>query len=110
MTTKNEDLAPPKFGRDSDIQNETKDHSPEANKEEKPKDQQDQQLAYKDMSNCQYYTCTVLYFGLAMLGSCLLDQVDIIFEFVASISVNCLAFIFPSVFYLVGRNMLYKKR
>ena len=37
MTTKNDDLAP-KFGRDSDIQNETKEHSPEANLEEKPKD------------------------------------------------------------------------
>ena len=56
------------------------------------------------MSDCIYYTASVTLYGLSVFGACVIPDVDVIFEFVASISVNCLAFIFPSVFYLMAKK------
>ena len=65
----------------------------------------DSSLAYKDISNKIYYPVTLLYFGLMILGAIVIPAVDIIFDFVGAITVNCVAFIFPSVFYLLARKV-----
>jgi len=54
------------------------------------------------MSNTAYYVTTILYFTLTVVGACLIPSVDIIFEFVGVICVNCMAFMFPAVFYLTA--------
>lgn len=51
-----------------------------------------------------YYMATFVYFALVVAGACVIPAVDEIFEFVATISVNALAFIFPSFFYLMARK------
>ena len=66
-------------------------------------DDDDNQLAYKDMSDVYYYVATIIYFAIIVAGSILIPSVDQIFEFIATISVNALGFIFPSVFYFVAQ-------
>ena len=61
-------------------------------------------LAYKDMSNLYYYLATIFLFGLTLLGSCLIKDVEIIFGFVGCIAVTLLSFIIPSVFYLMAKS------
>ena len=61
-------------------------------------------LAYKDMKDSYYYASTLLYYSLMVVGSCLIPSVDEIFEFVGVICVNCLAFMFPSTFYLTASS------
>ena len=64
---------------------------------------------YKDISNFLYYTSSLSFFGLTVVGSCFIPDVDIIFEFVGAICVNCMAFIFPAVFYLTATNRIQKE-
>lgn len=66
-------------------------------------DENDNQLAYKDMSDVYYYVATIIYFAIIVAGSILIPSVDQIFEFIATISVNALGFIFPSVFYFIAQ-------
>jgi len=54
------------------------------------------------MSDVYYYVATIIYFAVIVTGSILIPDVDQIFEFVATISVNALGFIFPSVFYFIA--------
>ena len=56
------------------------------------------------MSDWYYYIATISYYTLIVTGSILIKNVDQIFEFIATISVNALGFIFPSVFYLLARK------
>jgi hypothetical protein len=58
-----------------------------------------------EMADSLYYLATISYYGLAVFGACVIPDVDIIFEFVAAVCINCLTFIFPSVFYLKARKM-----
>ena len=46
----------------------------------------DNQLAYKDMSDVYYYVATIIYFAIIVTGSILIPDVDQIFEFIATIS------------------------
>ena len=61
-------------------------------------------LAYKDMKAAYYYGATLTYFGLTILGACAIPDVDIVFEFIGTICVNALTFIFPTLFYLVAKR------
>ena len=61
-------------------------------------------LAYKDMKALYYYSGTLIYFGLTILGSCVIPDVDIVFEFIGTICVNALTFIFPTMFYLMAKR------
>jgi len=65
-------------------------------------------LAYKDMKDSYYYSSTIIYYALIIVGSCLIPSVDEIFEFVGVICVNCLAFMFPSTFYLTAVKRYHK--
>ena len=67
-------------------------------------------LAYKDMNDFYYYSGTIIYYGVAVLGSCLIPSVDEIFEFVGTICVNCMGFIFPAVFYLAASKEHFGSR
>lgn len=51
-----------------------------------------------------YYIATVSLYALTVLLACVIPNVDIIFEFVATLSVNFLGFVFPSVFYIMAKN------
>jgi hypothetical protein len=62
-------------------------------------DEENQQLAYKDMSASQYYGLTLLMYGLIILGACFIDNLGVILGFVASLSISGISFFFPSVFY-----------
>ena len=67
-------------------------------------------LAYKDMSDVLYYSATIIYFLLQVAGSCFIPSVDIIFEFVGVICVNCMSFIFPSILYLTATKRYHANR
>ena len=56
------------------------------------------------MPDSIYYLSTISLYSLTVLLACIIPDVDVIFEFVATISVNCLAFIFPAVFYLMAKH------
>ena len=56
------------------------------------------------MNDFFYYMTTFVYFVFVVIGACVIPSVDEIFEFVATISVNALTFIFPSCFYLMARK------
>ena len=60
------------------------------------------EATYKDMSNCLYYTATLSFFTTIVFGSCVVPNVDIIFQFVGAICSNCMAMIFPALFYLTA--------
>ena len=60
-----------------------------------------QRLAYKDMSNGMYYTCTIIFYGIALVGAISIPDVAIVFDFVSAISVSSIAFFIPATFYLL---------
>ena len=59
-----------------------------------------QGLAYKDMQPKYYYSITILFWGLILIGSVFIPSVDEIFEIIGVVCVNCIAFLFPGFFYL----------
>lgn len=61
------------------------------------------------MPDSTYFIATITLYCLTVLLACIIPDVDVIFEFVATISVNCLSFIFPSVFYLMAKNKYESK-
>jgi len=75
----------------------------------KIQDQQDQQLAYKDINNCYYYGATLTFYALILAGASLIEGVDVIFEFFGTICVANLSFLFPGGFYLVARKKFLDK-
>jgi hypothetical protein len=62
------------------------------------------------MSSFYYYTSTIIYFGLILVGSCFIPSVDVIFEFAGVICVNCMSFLFPSFFYLHASKRYHASR
>ena len=67
-------------------------------------------LAYKDMNDSYYYMATLILYGVSVLGSCVIVNIKPIFEFISVICVDCLAFVFPSVFYLIARRIFSRQR
>jgi hypothetical protein len=67
--------------------------------------QEERQTSVKvaDMSESMYYIATIIYYGLGVFGACVIPDVSVIFEFVATICISFLNFIFPAVFYLKAR-------
>ena len=56
------------------------------------------------MSHTDYLVTTLaLYFG-QIIGAITVDDIGLIFEFISAISVSCLAFIFPGLFYLMAEK------
>ena len=54
------------------------------------------------MPYCIYLTATlVLYWG-QVTAALVTSDIGMIFEFVSAISISCLAFIFPGLFYLMA--------
>ena len=59
-------------------------------------------LAYLDMKDQYYYGGSLIYFFIIVFGAITIPSVDTIFEFVGSICINCLSFLFPGSFYLIA--------
>jgi len=57
------------------------------------------------MKNSYYYAGTLIFYALIMLGSCLIANIEIVFNFASAISVTALAFVFPAWFYLKGAEV-----
>jgi amino acid permease len=60
-------------------------------------------MPYKNMSNTIYYPVSVLIFVIVMLGAIFLENIGVIFQYISAVSVSCQSFIFPGVFYLLGK-------
>ena len=60
------------------------------------------------MGDCSYYFTTILIYCLAVLGSCVIPSVDLIFEFIGTVCVNFMSFLFPAFFYLKASSNLVK--
>ena len=59
-----------------------------------------QRLAYKDMPYGQYFTITILFYSVIVVGSIFILDISTIFDFASAISITALAFVFPGWFYL----------
>ena len=62
------------------------------------------------MKPLYYYSGTIGFYILMVLGSCYIPSVDVIFEFIAAFTINFLGFILPSLFYLKGDSEYRKQR
>lgn len=62
------------------------------------------------MNGTYYLVATILFYVLIIIGSIFIPGVDEIFELVGVVCVNCLAFLFPSVFYLTASKKAFKQR
>ena len=65
-------------------------------------------LEKAEISSFTYYVSTIIFFTVTVIGACVIPSVDIIFEFVGVIGVNCMAFLFPAVFYLTASKRYHK--
>ena len=70
----------------------------------------DDGLAYKDMKDVYYYTGTMLFYAVIIVGSLFIPGVDEIFELVGVICVNALAFLFPATFYITAARRAHSKQ
>lgn len=61
-------------------------------------------MAYKEMNYVVYFTATVLFYVLQIIGSITMTDIGLIFEFISAVAVSNLAFILPGLFYLLAEN------
>ena len=66
-------------------------------------------LAYKDMNDCYYYFATISYQVVVVFAACAIPHVDIVFNLVEVLCVNCISFFFPATFYLLAASKKQKK-
>jgi amino acid permease len=62
------------------------------------------------MKDVYYYTSTMIFYVVIVIGSIFIPGVDEIFELVGVICVNSLAFLFPAVFYLTAAKRAHSKQ
>mmetsp|Transcript_12699 Transcript_12699/g.21386 ORF Transcript_12699/g.21386 Transcript_12699/m.21386 type:complete len:146 (+) Transcript_12699:1510-1947(+) len=65
--------------------------------------------AYKNMNNLYYFVSTLSLFVVEAILSVIVDDVTTVFDFVAAISVTCIGFAFPAVFYLTAEKRYMKE-
>ena len=58
-----------------------------------------QRMAYQEMNYALYVTITMIFYGLIVLLAMLLEDIEVIFNFVSAYSISCIAFFIPSIFY-----------
>lgn len=61
------------------------------------------------MKPVYYYTITIIFWAIILIGSTFIPSVDEIFEIIGVVCVNCIAFLFPGVFYLVASKRYHEK-
>lgn len=61
-------------------------------------------LAYKDMKEAYYLSFTLLLMITIVFGALFIPKVSILVDYVATISVNSLSFLFPSLFFIVANE------
>ena len=66
-------------------------------------------LAYKDMNDCFYYFATIAYQALVVFAACSIPHVDIVFNLVEVLCINCICFFFPAIFYILAANKKQKR-
>lgn len=59
-------------------------------------------MAYKDMNAIYYVVATLTFFFIIVLGSILIKDIAIVFDFVGAISVSAIAFFFPATLYPIA--------
>jgi hypothetical protein len=62
------------------------------------------------MKNAYYYGATFIYFGCVVAGAIIVEDVETIFGFIASISCCSLGFIFPGYFYILANSRYPENR
>ena len=61
-------------------------------------------MAYKEMNYVLYFTATVSMFALEIVGSIVLTDIGMIFEFISAVAFSQLSFILPGAFYLLAER------
>ena len=61
-------------------------------------------MAYKEMSYVLYFLTTVGFYVLQIIGSIVLTDIGLIFEFISAVAISNLAFILPGLFYLLAEE------
>lgn len=57
-------------------------------------------IAYKDLTEFQYVWLTVAVYAVAIFCAVTIRDISSVFNFIAAISVNSMAFFFPATFFL----------
>ena len=60
--------------------------------------------SYKDMNNYYYYISTLILFILEAILAIVIPDVSTVFDFLAAISVTCLGFAFPALFFIAAEK------
>lgn len=61
-------------------------------------------LAYKDMKEAYYLSFTLLLMITIVFGALFIPKVSTLVDYVATISVNSLSFLFPSLFFIIANE------
>jgi hypothetical protein len=59
-------------------------------------------MAYLDMRAPLYYGGTLGFYALVIVGSIVIPDVSIVFDFAAAFAISAIAFFVPSIVYLKG--------
>lgn len=52
------------------------------------------------MKNLYYYSATLIFYAVIIIGAISIKDITTIFDFVSAISISAIAFFIPSIFYL----------